>query len=148
MRREFASKVERLDARVATAAERVEREASQYKQHRNQSIVRLGTSVLGALLGRKTISKTNLGKLSTAADSVGRASKHKDDVERAESKVEELRAELEALEVEMREALDAVRIGWAPEALEIEEVEVAPRKADIEVKRVALAWVRGDARGG
>jgi len=110
--------------------------------------VRLGTSVLGAMLGRKTISKTNLGKLSTAANSFGRTSKHKDDVERAESKVDELRAELDALEVAMQEALDTVRIAWAPQALEIEEVEVAPRKADIEVKRLALAWVRGDAHGG
>lgn len=142
VRERFATKVGRLEGRIATAAERVEREAAQYEQHRNQSFVRLGTSVLGALLGRKTISKANLGKLSTAANSFGRASKHKDDIDRAESKKEDLEAELAALESEMSDELAAVRDAWAPDALEVEEVEIAPRKSDIAVKRVALAWVK------
>lgn len=141
-RSRFAAKVGRLEDRIATAAERVEREAAQYEQHRNQSFVRLGTSVLGALLGRKTISKTNLGKLSTAANSFGRASKHKDDIGRAETKKEDLEAELAALEAEMSDELAAVRDAWAPDALEVEEIEIAPRKSDIAVKRVALAWVK------
>ncbi len=142
VRGRFAAKVGRLESRISTAADRVEREAAQYAQHRNQSVVRLGTSVLGALLGRKTISKTNLSKLSTAANSFGRASKHKDDVGRAESKKEDLEAELAALEEEMGEELAAVRDAWAPDAIEVEEVEIAPRKSDIAVKRVALAWVK------
>ncbi|MFW6040188.1 MAG: ATP-binding protein, partial [Gemmatimonadota bacterium] len=94
------------------------------------------------LLGRKKISKTNLGKLSTAANSFGRASKHKDDVGRAESKKEDLEAELARLETEMGDELAAVRDAWTPEALELGEIEVAPRKSDIAVKRVALAWVK------
>jgi len=142
VRLRFAAKLRRLEDRIATAAERVEREAAQYEQHRNQSFVRLGTSVLGAMLGRKTISKTNLGKLSTAANSFGRASKHKDDVGRAESKKEDLEAELAALETEMSDALSDVRDAWAPDALDVEEIEIAPRKSDIAVKRVALAWVK------
>ncbi len=143
LREKYAKKVKRLEDRIHTAEDRVEREAAQYEQHRNQGIVRLGTSILGAFLGRKTISKTNLNKLSTAANTFGRASKHKDDVERAEGKVENLREELEALEAEMEEELAAVRDAWNPQGLEMRELEVAPRKSDIGVKRLALAWVRG-----
>jgi len=148
LREKYAAKVERLEGRIETAEDRVEREASQYEQHRNQSLVRLGTSVLGAFLGRKTLSKTNLGKLTTTADSFGRASKHRDDVDRAEAEVEDLRAELAALEAELEAELDGLRAAWSPETLSFEPLEIAPRKSDIGVKRIALAWVRGPIGAG
>ncbi|MFW6083792.1 MAG: ATP-binding protein [Gemmatimonadota bacterium] len=147
LREKYAKKVEWLEKRIRTAEDRVEREAAQYEQHRNQGIVRLGSSILGAFLGRKTVSKTNLNKLSTAANTFGRASKHKDDVDRAEEKVEGLRAELDALEAEMEEELAEVREAWDPKRLDIEEVEVAPRKSDIGIRRLGLAWVRGSVGG-
>lgn len=142
LRDKYAAKVKRLEDRIDTAEDRVRREEAEYEQHRNQSLVTMGTSILGAMLGRKTISKTNIGKVSTAARGFGRASKHKDDVGRAGEKVATLEADLQALEVEMEEELAALREAWAPDALEIVEVEIPPRKADIDVKRVALAWVR------
>jgi hypothetical protein len=142
LRGKYAAKVKRLEERIDTAEDRVRREAAEYEQHRNQSFVTMGTSILGAMLGRKTISKTNIGKVSTAARGFGRASKHKDDVGRAEEKVATLETDLQALETEMEEELATVRDAWAPDALEVEEVEIPPRKADIDVKRVALAWVR------
>lgn len=148
LREKYAAKVERLEDRIRTAADRVEREAAQYEQHRNQGIVRLGTSILGAFLGRKTISKTNLNKLSTAANTFGRASKHRDDVDRAEEKVEGLQQELIALEEEMEAELAEVRAGWDPTGLDVTELEVAPRKSDIGVKRLGLAWVRGAVGDG
>lgn len=142
LRDKYAAKVKRLEDRIDTAEDRVRREEAEYEQHRNQSFVTMGTSILGAMLGRKTISKTNIGKVSTAARGFGRASKHKDDVGRAEEKVATLETDLQALEAEMEEELATVRDAWAPDALEVEEVEIPPRKADIDVKRVALAWVR------
>jgi hypothetical protein len=142
VRAKYAAKVKRLGDRIDTAEDRVRREEAEYEQHRNQSFVTVGTSILGAMLGRKAISKTNIGKVSTAARGFGRASKHKDDVGRAEEKVATLEADLHELEAEMEEELAALRDAWASDALEIEEIELPPRKADIDVKRVALAWVR------
>ncbi|MFQ5530540.1 MAG: hypothetical protein ACE5FP_09340 [Gemmatimonadota bacterium] len=71
-----------------------------------------------------------------------RASKHKDDIGRATEALGGLEADLETLEQDMGTDLDAVRAAWDPAALEIELLEVSPRKSDIGVKRVALAWVR------
>jgi hypothetical protein len=141
LREKYATKVERLRRKIETAEDRVEREAAQYEQQRNQGIVRLGTSVLGAFLGRKTLSRTNLNKLSTTANTFGRAAKQKDDVERAEEKLSTLEEELASLDTELERELAAVREEWAPDAFETEVLEVAPRKSDISVRRVALAWI-------
>jgi len=147
LREDYAAKIERLRRRIETAEERMDREASQYEQQRTQGLVRLGTSVLGAFLGRKTLSRTNLNKLTTTANTFGRAAKQKDDVERAEDKVEGLQGELAALDAELEQELAALREDWAPDALEIEVFDVAPRKSDIGVRRVALAWIRHGTNG-
>lgn len=147
LRGDYAAKVERLRGRIETAEERVDREASQYEQQRTQGLVRLGTSVLGAFLGRKTLSRTNLNKLTTTANTFGRAAKQKEDVERAEDKVEGLQEKLAALGSELEHELAALREHWAPDALKIEVLDVAPLKSDIGVRRVALAWIRDGATG-
>ncbi|MDH3298151.1 MAG: ATP-binding protein, partial [Gemmatimonadota bacterium] len=90
----------------------------------------------------KAISRTNISKASTAMRGVGRASKHKDDIGRASEALGSLQTDLQALEQEMTSELDGVREEWDAAAMEIEVVEVSPRKSDISVKRVALAWVR------
>ncbi|MGD8495810.1 MAG: ATP-binding protein [Gemmatimonadales bacterium] len=142
LREKYAKRLERMRDRIASAEDRVGREEAQYEQQRNQGLVRLGTSVLGAFLGRKTLSRTNLNKLSTTANTFGRARKQKDDVERAEEKVEDLQQQLADLETELEAELGDLREEWSPERLEIETTEVAPRKSDLAVRRLALAWVR------
>jgi len=142
LRDKYAAKVKRLEDRIDRAEDRVRREESEYEQHRNQSLVTIGGSLLGAVLGRKALSRTNINKASTAMRGVGRASKHKEDIGRAGEALGILEADLEALEREMGTELDAVRDALDPAVMVIEELEISPRKSDIGVKRVALAWVR------
>ena len=142
LRDKYARKVKLLENRIDRAEDRVRREEAEYEQHRNQSLVTIGGSILGAVLGNKAISRTNISKASTAMRGVGRASKHKDDIGRASEALGSLQTDLQALEQEMTSELDGVREEWDAAAMEIEVVEVSPRKSDISVKRVALAWVR------
>ena len=61
-------------------------------------------------------------------------------MQRAERSIEELTVQLKQIEVELGEKLDQVRSDWAVDALEIEEVTLSPRKSEIGVELVALAW--------
>ena len=111
-------------------------------QHRNQSLVTLGGSILGAVLGRKALSRTNINKASTAMRGMGRASKHKDDIGRAESSLGSLEADLQDMEHELAAELDIRREEWDPASMEIEALVIPPRKSDIVVKRLSLGWIR------
>jgi hypothetical protein len=71
---------------------------------------------------------------------VGRARKEKEDVARAK---EDLQAAVEAhveLEQEFQGAVNAARADVDPTGLDVEEIVVRPRKSDLSVERVALAW--------
>jgi hypothetical protein len=130
--------VDSIDGKLATARNRLDREKSQYDSQRLSSAVSLGSTVLGALLGRRSVTGS---KATTAARQVGRAATQRDDVLRAQQSIEELTDQLAEIEAELGGKLDQVRSEWAVDALEIEEVTLSPRKSEIGVELVALAWV-------
>jgi len=140
LRRKYAPKLTGLQERIRKAEARVGRERSEYDQHRMQTAVSLGTTVLGALLGRKAVSMSTIGRATTTARGVGRAAQQKGDVDRARQDLAALQEQLAELERQFQaeaanlQALDAERV-------EIVEKEVRPRKSDITVTRVALTWL-------
>ena len=133
----YRRKVEGIDRKLNAARERLDREKSQYDSQRLESAVSVGSTILGALLGKRKVTSS---KAATAARQVGRAATQKDDVDRAERAIAELMEQLAGIEIELAERLDGLRAEWAVDQLEIEKVQLAPRKSEIGVDLVALAW--------
>ena len=77
LRRKHASKVATLQEKVRKAEARLARESSQASASTIDTAVTVGTSVLGALFGRKTISVTNLGRARSAARAATRLAEQK-----------------------------------------------------------------------
>ena len=101
----------------------------------------MGSSVLGALLGRKTISKTNVGRAASAAKAAGRAVQQHGDVGQAGESLEVLRQQYAELEARFQAEVDrARRPALRPEAAELKPMPLRPRKADITIEQVVLAW--------
>jgi hypothetical protein len=147
LREQQAPKLARLKERIADAEARAERERDQYSEKKLQSAISIGTTLVGALFGRKLASATNMGRAGTAARSVSRAARERGDIARAEEKTEDLRAELAALEAELSSALAEQGAGSEPA---LRKLEIAPRKSDLDVERVALVWLpwrRSDGGG-
>jgi hypothetical protein len=140
LRKRYAPKLARLADRIRKAEQKVERERSQYRQQKMQTVVSLGSTLLGALFGRKLGSATNVGRATTAARGAGRAARERGDVARARDDVEALQRQLQELEVELAERLEGVREQLSEEDLVCEELPIRPRKADLTVDRVALVW--------
>jgi hypothetical protein len=137
---------QRYAARVAAAAERVRRaegtvarERQQASQQKLQTAISLGSTVLGAILGRRALGSGSLGRATTAARGMSRSAKEHADVARAEEGAEAARHRLAELEAELQSRAAEIGAALADEALAT--VTVRPRKSDVEVRRVALAWV-------
>jgi hypothetical protein len=144
LRDRFGAKLDRIDERIRKAEQRVEREESQYSQQKMQAAISVGATVLDALLGRKKLSRRSMGRATTAMRGAGRASREKDDIRRAEETVEALRAQRVEMEEEFARETSALRDRFEVEGLELETVGVPPRKSDIAIHRVALAWIPGE----
>jgi hypothetical protein len=140
LRDKYAPKVTALTERVRKAEQIVAREAEQSNQSTVNAVISFGATVLGAILSRKKISVTNLGKATTAARGAGRAMKEASDVARAREDVAALQGQLADLEAKFQEELQALDTKIDPLSEELETVDIKPKKTDVKVGLVALAW--------
>ncbi len=143
LRKKYATKNDRLEERLRKARQRLEVEKEQAKGQKLQSALSIGATLLGALTGRKKLSYTTLSRARTAAGRMGRSAKEKADIERAEENIDVLIEEIEELNEELQAAIDALDERYDPLNEELETASLRPRRADVDVKLVALAWMVG-----
>jgi Helicase HerA, central domain len=140
IKQKFGPKLSSLEDQRRRAEDRMEREKAQLSDRKMQSAVSIGTSLLGALLGRKRISVTNMSRVGSAARSAGRVTQEQDDVKRAEESLDVLTTRYEALEREFQQEIEEVQREFDPSIAQIEEVLIRPRKSDTEVMELAVVW--------
>ena len=140
LRKRYGPKLGRLEERIRVAEARVEKEQEQVKHQKMQTVVSMGATVIGALFGRKVKSVGNVGRAASTARSVGRISREKGDVGRAQEKVFALQEQLDALEAEFQDAIDALELPIDVDAIDLTERVVRPRKGDLSIEPVALVW--------
>ena len=140
VRDRFAAKRTTLADQVRRAGERVGRERDQLTAQRTQTAVSIGSAVLGALFGRRRVSATTIGRAATAMRTATRVGREKEDVTRAEDSVEVLQQRLADFDAECEAELKAAGAAFELESLPLERRSLAPRKGDIAIGEVALAW--------
>ncbi len=140
VRKKFGPKLASLEDQRRRAQARIEREKSQLADRKMRTAVSVGTSLLGALLGRKRISVTNVGRVGSAARDASRIGQEQEDVARAEESREVLDERFATLEKEFQAAIEHVQRELDPSAAIIEELDIRPRKSDTEVVEMALVW--------
>ena len=71
---------------------------------------------------------------------MSRTQKEQRDVERALEDLEARERELEALTAELEEAIETLKDAYDPDAVELDTTTLKPRRTDIDVKLVTIAW--------
>ncbi len=140
LRSRYAPKLAALEKKIKSAVDRVDVETEQYSHQRNQTLISIGATVVGALFGRKLTSASGVGRATTAARSFGRASRERGDIERAEERVEELQNDLQELEQEFEAEVARMRNDIDPASFKVETVVLRPRKSDLAVDQLLLVW--------
>jgi hypothetical protein len=141
LRKKYAPKVDAVRARIARGRAAVAREQEQVAQANVGAAFSFGAGLLGAFTGRRPISASNVARAQAAVRGVQRASKEKKEVAVAADALAELEAKLAALEGEFTGELQRIAGSLGPEALAVEEIPIAPRKADIAIDAIACAWM-------
>jgi hypothetical protein len=140
MRRKFAEKRVRAEAALRRAEQAVAREANQASQAKLQTAVSFGATVLGALLGRKRISTSTLGRATTAVRGAGRAYKESEDVGRAQQNVAAAKQALDDLDARIAEETAAITARVEADAGNLDTISLTPKRGQIAVQAVALGW--------
>ena len=149
LRQKYAPKIASLQERIRRGEQAVDREQEQAKQQKLQTAISFGTTVLGALFGRKRLSTSTLGRATTAARGVSRTMKESEDIDRAQETVTVLQKQLLEMQEQLQlETNDMVRAA-DPQSEVLQQVEIRPKKSNVTIRLVTLVWTPywQDARG-
>ncbi len=127
--------------RLSRADQRIARETEQYGQQKVQAAISVGATIFGALLGRKAISSSTLGRATTATRQASRILQEHGDVERAKEDQQAAQQQLQALEQEMQREADELARAFDPQTETLQPLIVRPTKADILLQAGGILWV-------
>ncbi|NNE93289.1 MAG: ATP-binding protein [Verrucomicrobiales bacterium] len=137
LREEYEKKIKKVEDRVERALDVVEEQKAQSNRAKMDTAMRVGGTLLGAILGRKVSSS----KGSSVLTGTSRAWKESRDVARAEEEVEELAEELEELDRECGEAVAKLKEAMDPMTEKLEEIRLTPLKKNCDDKAVGVVWM-------
>lgn len=140
LRTKYATRRKTLEDKIMRAQQKVAREKSQANSKMMDAAISIGTTIFGSLMGRKTISATTLGKAATAAKTATKVAGQKQDVAHAEESLEALNSQLAEIDAQIDAEVEALKSSANPQSLELCQVELSPKKTEIQIDRVALYW--------
>lgn len=123
----FAKKEKVLMNRLERATEKLDKE----KADTNNSFLKAGLTVIGALFGK---SRASIGVAGS------RVLKERGDVNRQKERIEKIQEDIEELEEELEDKVDELAEKFDIDEVDIEEFSIKPRKTDIQVNDIAVVW--------
>ena len=141
LRLKYQAKYQSLETAANKAQAAIDREASQARSAKINTAVSIGQTILGALFGRKALSRTTLSKTSTAARSATRAFEQSGDVGRAEDRLAEIESRMVELKNEVDRAMSEIRLAAEPDRLVLTKNPIRALKKNITINTFGLAWL-------
>jgi hypothetical protein len=141
LRGKYAPRLALVQERIRKAQQRVEKQQAQASQQTMQTALSFGSSLLGALFSRKIGSAANVSRAASAARAASRIGREKQDVAQAQEDVQQHQDQLAELDAQFKAETAALDDSINAERLELEDIVIKPKKADINVTLVALVWV-------
>jgi hypothetical protein len=135
LRNKYAPKYAALDERIRKAQMAVDKEQDQAKRQKYQSAVSLGSSLLGAFVGRKSTS----GVSRTARD-FQRVQKERKDIEFAGENLDALQEQKKKLEEDFKAEVKMMGLKIDPLTEKLDKISILTTKTNITVKLIALVW--------
>jgi hypothetical protein len=141
LRAKYTPKLESIQEQMRRANERLAREQAEASRSSWDATIAMGSSVLGAFLGRKAVSKTDVSRAATAAKAATRAVQQRDGASQAAESLESLRQKYIDLQAKFQLEIEKLDAALRPESLVLQASPIRPKKTDITVERVVLAWM-------
>ncbi len=108
LRKDYAPKLARAEEKLRNAQQVVAREKDQARAAQAQTAISVGSTILDFVLGNKRVSRTGLGRATTAARGAGRAMQQQGDVKRAEEDARAAQDDIDRLNDELQRKISAI----------------------------------------
>jgi len=135
----YTDKIAILENRLKRADDKVSVQKQQSWLQKAETFVSFGTTLLGAILGKK-LTKGTISGVGTSLRRAGRITKESTQVTQAEDNLKSIESQIEDLKFQEEEEIKSLSISEEDIVAKMEEIFVKPRKSDIMLDQVALVW--------
>ncbi|MBY0549860.1 MAG: hypothetical protein K2W95_21485 [Candidatus Obscuribacterales bacterium] len=140
LRKKYSDKLGAVQDKLLRAKQTLDKELAQARQADMQSALALGGTILGAVMGRKMLSRGNMRQAGSALNAANKSARQKQDVEHAQEVVEQLNQKTAALEQEFQIEMSKLQTRLDPISQQLERVLIPARKTNIRVLEFGLCW--------
>lgn len=137
LRATYAKRIKASEDKVSKAMNLVEDQKAQANTAKMDTAMKVGGTILGAILGKRV----SLTSGRTAMSGASRAWKESRDVSRANEQVEQYQRELAELEDECEAQIEQLRSAMDPMRESLESVTLTPLKKNCSAKAVGIVWM-------
>lgn len=148
IKKKYAGRQQELERKILAAQDKVERERGDVTAKTADTVISFGMAAIGAFLGRKTLSVSNVSRATTGLKSAGRLAKERGDVRLAEEALNRLQQELAGLAAEIENEARAMAAGYDAGAFPVESFSLMPKRSDIFDVRLAVLWEMAAGENG
>ncbi|WP_237073307.1 hypothetical protein [Prosthecochloris sp. GSB1] len=136
LRETLDRRFERLEKKLRREQRELSEDEIQLENRKRQELFSIGETVLGFFMGKRSTSR-----ISTVLSKRGMTERAKADLEESREEIDEIRKDIAELEREMREKAEEIGLKWESAAEKLGTEELAPRRSDVKVHSVSLAWL-------
>jgi hypothetical protein len=134
--RKYEERIERLGGRLRKEEQELITDEADYEARKREERITLGETVLSFFMGRR-----HTRAVSTVVRKQRLSEQAKLDIEKTRREMTGLEEDIAELEAELQAAAKEISRKWADLLDDLTTEELHPRRSDIEVRLVALAWL-------
>lgn len=136
LEKKYDSKLDRINSKISRLTNSLTVDKAEYDARKREEVFGVGETVLGVLLGRRRSTG-----ITTASRRRRMTTKTKYKIDDTEKEIEQFKLELAELEIELKEQVDGITEKWMSVENDIVEYSVTPRKTDVDVDELKIAWI-------
>ncbi|MDH4138697.1 MAG: hypothetical protein OEW09_18575, partial [Anaerolineae bacterium] len=138
LRKKYQQKLDSLETKLAREQRELAGDQAEHEARKREELISAGETVIGLLgVGRRRRSTTGISRTARKRRLTTSA---KADIAESEAEIARLQEDIEEMRQSLEEEAKAITDKWAATLDEIETYDVKPRRSDLNVELVALAW--------
>jgi Skp family chaperone for outer membrane proteins len=135
IQKDYEDKIGRLEDKIHSLERYLSSDQEEYQARKREEYIGAGETVLGFFIGRRRTTG-----ITTASRRRRMTQKAENEVQETQGKLGDLKKDVDELEAELKDAVDKVTQKWETVSDEVTIVELKPKRGDVRVELLAIAW--------
>lgn len=136
----FQKENDAFELKISKLYEKLQKEQREATSSTADTLISIGTSILGAFFGGRTTSASTIGKVASSAKGASKILKERNDIKLVENEILLAQEQRNNLKTTLENEIEKINQANNISNFEIEEIYVTPRRTDIYNIKLELLW--------